>query len=143
METMLENLVLLMIVLGGAKVLIFHLLGKARNEMAATVIDNKTGKLVSIKPNKMDHYNYVYSQEEIYDSMYFEIQYKFKNYMQGGLLNNEQVKYVERYLRNELNDKGKYKNQAHAIYSMLKSPLLDNSVYSQLNTILEDFTHRK
>lgn len=142
MEKMLTDLLLLIIVLGGAKVLLFHLLGKTKYEMAA-VRDNKTGKIVSIGPKIDEHYKYIYSQNEIYGSMYPTIQSKFKLYMQSGALNSEQVKFIERYLRNELNDHKSYKNNAHAIYSMLKSPLLDNQIYQQIDTILEDFTHRK
>lgn len=133
MEELFTNIILLTILIGGGKVLIFHVLGKARQEMAASV-NVKTN-------NKMDHYKYIYSQDDIYKSMYFDTQQKFNRAMRNGQLSNEQIKFIEMYLRRELNNHSHFKNNANAIYSMLKSPLLDNSNYSYLNQVIGDFTH--
>lgn len=123
----------ILLLIGGGKILIFYHLQKMKKNIA------------TLGPtfDKYNHYNYVYSQEEIYNSMYPKIQTKFKFYMQTSQLDGEQIKFLERYLRRELQDHGHYKNNAHAIYSMLKSPQLSNANYRQIDSILEDFTHKK
>lgn len=141
MEKMLENLVLLLIALGGAKVLIFYLMGKTKSEMAATVIDCKTGKVANLSPAISDHYKYIYSQEEIYGSLYSDTQRMFNVAMKNGQLSSEQIRFIERYLRNELNVKeGKFKNNAHCIYSLMRSPILNNDHYHMIQKFILDFT---
>lgn len=134
MENLLGSLMFFMLLIGGGKILIFYHLQKMKKNIAIAGQNSF---------DRYNHYNYVYSQEEIYNSMYPQIQSKFKFCIQTSQLDSEQIKFLERYLRRELQDHGHYKNNAHAIYSMLKSPQLSNSNYLQIERMLEDFTHNK
>ena len=106
---------------------------------------NKLYKGTDIKPTGEDHLALIYSQDEQYDSIYYEVQYLFKNLMQKGVLSREQILFIKNYLRKELKDysymyKGHYKNDANEIYTLLKSPLLNNNNYEYIVNVLKDFT---
>lgn len=94
---------------------------------------------------KTAHLKLVYRQEELYDTMYFETWALFRDLMKSKALSSEQVKFIKFYLKDQVKDykylyQRNYKNDANEIYTLLKSPLLDNSHYRYLVTVLKDFS---
>lgn len=136
---MVENLIEL-----GILFTLITIVGKVIVYRAILQTKNTLYKKTNIKPTA-DHLALVYSQEEQYDSIYYEVQYLFKNLMQKGVLSREQILFIKNYLRQELKDyrhlyTGHYKNDAQEIYTLLKSPLLNNSNYEYIVNVLKDFT---
>jgi hypothetical protein len=82
------------------------------------------------------------TQDEIYLSKYRETKDLFHDAIKAGQLSREQVLYIKLMLNEFLKDymklyPGPYRNDAHEIYSKLKSPLLNNEHYETLiETIL-------
>lgn len=137
-EDLIELGLLFTVIIIGGRILVYRAMLQTRNKFFK-------GTNVKIVP---DHLALVYSQDEIEDSMYFEVQYLFKNLMQQGLLSREQILFIKNYLRKELKDykhlyQGHYKNDAQEIYTLLESPILDNQNYEYIARVLKDFAIRK
>ncbi|WP_139905600.1 hypothetical protein [Clostridium thermarum] len=86
------------------------------------------------------------TQDEIYNSMYHEAKDLFHDSIKAGQLNREQILYIKYSLREFLKDyreyyNAKYKNDAHEIYSLLKSPFLSNEHYTTIITMMNKFIH--
>lgn len=83
------------------------------------------------------------SQSDIYNSIYEDVKELFKSSMRAKRLSREQVLYIKQMLNEFLKPYSKYyqnryKNDAHEIYSKLKSPFLSNVEYQKIsNFILE------
>jgi hypothetical protein len=81
-------------------------------------------------------------QEEVVGSIYPECRDLFKQAMQDKRLTREQIIYFKDKLNERLGTNRRYynksyKNDAHEIYTKLKSPFLDNKDYEVLiNTIM-------
>lgn len=136
-ENLIELMLLFVLIIGGGKILVHRAILQTKNKMY---------KENNIK-SEPDHIQLIYSQDEQYDSIYYEVQYLFKNLMKEGLLSREQILFIKNYLRQELKDyrhlyTGHYKNDAQEIYTLLKSPLLDNSNYEYIIKVLKDFIYK-
>lgn len=63
-----------------------------------------------------------YSRDKETEEKYKEVREMFKFKLQNKEISRGEILGIENYLRELLKDKRKYKNNAHAIYSMLKNP---------------------
>jgi hypothetical protein len=89
-----------------------------------------------------------FTQDKVYKSKYFEARDLFRDSLQGGKLSREQILHIKYSLREFLKDyreyyPSKYKNDAHEIYSLLKSPFLSNEHYSSIITTINKFIQHK
>lgn len=73
-----------------------------------------------------------YTRDEEIEKEYKELRDLFKYKLQHKEISRGQILGIENYLREQLKDRKKYKNNAHAIYSMLKLP---NLTYNHISTI--------
>jgi hypothetical protein len=81
------------------------------------------------------------TQDEIYGSMYQDVKELFGSAMRSRRLSREQIIYIRNMLNGFLKPYNKYynqryKNDAHEIYSKLKSPFLSNKEYQQLSLFI-------
>jgi hypothetical protein len=86
------------------------------------------------------------TQDDIVDSLYYEAKDLFNSSIKSGKLNREQILYIKYSLREFLSNyreyyANRYKNDAHEIYTLLKSPFLCNDHYSSIITTINYFTH--
>jgi hypothetical protein len=84
------------------------------------------------------------TQDEIYKSRYHEAKDLFHDSMKAGQLNREQILHIKYILRESLKDhreyySTKYQNDAHEIYTLLKSPFLSNVEYNSIITTINRF----
>jgi hypothetical protein len=81
------------------------------------------------------------TQEEIYNSMYSQVKELFQTAMWSRRLTREQILYIKNMLNGFLKPYNKYynqgyKNDAHEIYSKLKSPFLSNREYQKISQFI-------
>lgn len=133
LEKLFRLIVFYVLLIGCARILFF--MGKA--EMM-----HKEKKLAKKQVASTEHYKYIYTQDEMDGSLYPLVRAEFNANMKRKRLSHDQIYYIESYLRKQLNDKRKFNNNAHAVYSMLKSPLLTNANYKYLQTVMRDFTNK-
>lgn len=133
LEKLFRLVVFYVLLIGCARILFF--MGKA--EMM-----HKEKKLAKKQVASTEHYKYIYTQDEMDGSLYPLVRAEFNANMKRKRLSHDQIYYIESYLRKQLNDKRKFNNNAHAVYSMLKSPLLTNANYKYLQTVMRDFTNK-
>lgn len=133
LEKLFRLVVFYVLLIGGARILFFF--GKAERM-------HKEKKLAKKQVASTEHYKYIYTQDEMDGSLYPLIRAEFNANMKRKRLSHDQIYYIESYLRKQLNDKRKFNNNAHAVYSMLKSPLLTNVEYQYLQNVLRDFTQK-
>lgn len=133
LEKLFRLIVFYVLLIGCARILFF--MGKA--EMM-----HKEKKLAKKQVASTEHYKYIYTQDEMDGSLYPLVRAEFNANMKRKRLSYDQIYYIESYLRKQLNDKRKFNNNAHAVYSMLKSPLLTNANYKYLQTVMRDFTNK-
>ena len=65
-----------------------------------------------------------YTRDNDVEEEYEVVKDLFKYKLQHKEISRGQIIGIENYLREQLKDKRRYKNNAHAIYSMLKNPTL-------------------
>lgn len=83
------------------------------------------------------------TQEDIYKSLYPKTRDRFKACMAAGMLSRPQIMYVKQLLNDSLGTKTKYYNQhyrndAHEIYTKLKSPFLSNADFEKILDFLNN-----
>jgi hypothetical protein len=81
------------------------------------------------------------TQDEIYNSMYHEVKELFQTAMRSRRLTREQILYIKNMLNGFLKPYSRYysqryKNDAHEIYSKLKSPFLSNKEYQKISSFI-------
>lgn len=81
------------------------------------------------------------TQDEIYNSIYHDVKELFKSAMRAKRLTREQVLYIKQMLNEFLKPYrqyyiNRYKNDAHEIYSKLKSPFLSNKEYEKISSFI-------
>jgi hypothetical protein len=86
------------------------------------------------------------TQDDIVDSLYYEAKDLFNSSIKSSQLNREQILYIKYSLREFLKDyreyyPNHYTNDAHEIYTLLKSPFLNNENYSSVIATIKYFTH--
>lgn len=133
LEKLFRLVVFYVLLIGGARILFF--MGKAERM-------HKEKKLAKKQVASTEHYKYIYTQNETGGSLYPLIRAEFNANMKRKRLSHDQIYYIETYLRKQLDDKRKFNNNAHSVYSMLKSPLLTNADYQYLQTVMRDFTNK-
>lgn len=84
-------------------------------------------------------------QEEVYNTQYFQTKDFFNSSIKSRKITREQILYIKFMLNEFLKEykefyPNRYKNDAHEIYSKLRSPFLDNSHYSKILKVLNNFT---
>ena len=133
LEKLFRLVVFYVLLIGGARILFF--MGKAERM-------HKEKKLAKKQVASTEHYKYIYTQDEMDGSLYPLVRAEFNADMKKKRFTHDQIYYIETYLRKQLNDKRKFNNNAHAVYSMLKSPLLTNVEYQYLQNVMRDFTQK-
>ncbi|MGL5087346.1 MAG: hypothetical protein ACRC68_16795 [Clostridium sp.] len=79
-----------------------------------------------------------YSRDEELEDKYKDLRDAFKNKLQNKEISRGQILGIEEYLRNQLEIKKKYDNNAHAIYSMLKSPAITLNHISTISNFINN-----
>lgn len=77
-----------------------------------------------------------YTRDNDVEEEYEVVKDLFKYKLQHKEISRGQIIGIEYYLREQLKDKRKYKNNAHAIYSMLKNPTLTTNHTSTIKKFL-------
>ena len=77
-----------------------------------------------------------YTREPEVEEEYKKVRDLFKYKLQNKEITRGEILGIENYLREQLKDKKKYKNNAHAIYSMLKQPTLTTNHISTIQNFL-------
>ena len=133
LEKLFRLAVFYVLLIAGARILFF---------MGKTERMHKERNIAKKQVASTEHYKYIYTQDEMDGSLYPLVRAEFNANMKKKRLTHDQIYYIESYLRKQLNDKRKFNNNAHAVYSMLKSPLLTNVEYQYLQNVLRDFTQK-
>lgn len=129
---------LLLIALGVAciKVLAFYIINKIKTAPKRTFDAEEVIRCRHMNPilykEKLKNTIIDYTRDEEIEEEYKELRDLFKYKLQHKEINRGQILGIEKYLREQLKDRNKYKNNAHAIYSMLKQP---NLTYNHISTI--------
>lgn len=84
------------------------------------------------------------TQDDIYKSMYPEAKELFKDAMKNKKLSREQIIYIKSQINDCLGENrkfysSKYSNDAHEIYTKLKSPFLSNRDFTRIIKIIDKF----
>lgn len=132
--------ILLLIILGVAaiKVLTFYIVNKIKVAPKKAFEAEEVIRCGHMDPTlykkKLEDIIIDYTREPEVEEEYKKVRDLFKYKLQHKEISRGQIIGIENYLREQLKDKKKYKNNAHAIYSMLKMP---NLTYNHTSTILK------
>lgn len=132
--------ILLLIILGGVaiKVLTFYIVNKIKVAPKKSFEAEEVIRCRHMNPTlykkKLEDIIIDYTREPEVEEEYKKVRDLFKYKLQHKEISRGQIIGIENYLREQLKDKKKYKNNAHAIYSMLKMP---NLTYNHTSTILK------
>jgi hypothetical protein len=130
--------ILFLIALGVAviKVLTFYIINRIRYSPRKQFDAQEVIKCGHMNPKlykeKLENTIIDYTRDEEIEEEYKELRDLFKYKLQHKEISRGQIIGIERYLREQLKVNKDYKNNAHAIYSMLKLP---NLTYSHISTI--------
>ncbi len=131
-----EKLVLFAVGVMIIKVLTFYIINKIKSAPKRTFEAEEVIQCRHMNPKlyKEQLKNIIidYTRDEEIEEKYKELRDIFKYKLQHKEISRGQLIGIEKYLREQLNNKRKYKNNAHAIYSMLKQP---NLTYDHISTI--------
>lgn len=122
--------ILLLIIVGVAaiKVLTFYIVNKIKVAPRKSFYAEEVIRCGHMNPTlykkKLEDTIIDYTREPEVEEEYKKVRDLFKYKLQHKEISRGQIIGIENYLREQLKDKKKYKNNAHAIYSMLKQPTL-------------------
>lgn len=133
-----EILLLIIVVVATIKVLTFYIVNKIkvapRKSFNAEDVIRYGHMNPTLYKKKLEDTIIDYTREQEVEEEYKKVRDLFKYKLQHKEISRGQIIGIENYLRNQLKDKKKYKNNAHAIYSMLKEPTLTTN---HISTILK------
>lgn len=109
-----------------------------KKELSAEDIIKCRGYHPDIHKKMMDDIIIDYSREEEIEKEYEELRDLFKSKLQNKELSRGKIIGIEQYLRKQLKDNKKYKNNAHAIYTMLKSYYIKKEHISTIKSFLQE-----
>lgn len=122
--------ILLLIIVGVAaiKVLTFYIVNKIKVAPRKSFYAEEVIRCGHMNPTlykkKLEDTIIDYTREPEVEEEYKKVRDLFKYKLQHKEISRGQIIGIEKYLREQLKNKKKYKNNAHAIYSMLKQPTL-------------------
>lgn len=122
--------ILLLIIIGVAaiKVLTFYIVNKIKVTPRKSFDAEEVIRCGHMNPvlykEQLKNVILDYTREPEVEEEYKKVRDLFKYKLQHKEISRGQIIGIENYLRDQLKDKKKYKNNAHAIYSMLKQPTL-------------------
>ena len=130
--------ILLLIIIGVAaiKVLTFYIVNKIKVTPRKSFDAEEVIRCGHMNPvlykEQLKNVILDYTREPEVEEEYKKVRDLFKYKLQHKEISRGQIIGIEKYLRDQLKDNKKYKNNAHAIYSMLKMP---NLTYNHISTI--------
>ena len=135
-----EKLLLIIAGIAVIKVLAFYIVNKIRTAPKRTFDAQEVIRCGHMNPTlyKEQLKNTIidYTRDEEIEKEYRELRDIFKYKLQHKEISRGQLIGIEKYLREQLKDKKQYKNNAHAIYSMLKQPNLTCNHISTIKNFL-------
>jgi len=137
-----DKLILIALGIATIKVLAFYIINKTRTIPKRTLEAEEVIRCGHMNPTlykkQLENTIIDYTRDEEIEKEYLELRDLFKTKLQSKEISRGQLIGIEKYLREQLNVKKNYKNNAHAIYSMLKLPTL---TYNHISTI-EKFLYK-
>lgn len=130
--------ILLLIILGVAaiKVLTFYIINKIKVAPRKSFDAEEVIRCGHMNPvlykEQLKNTIVDYTRDKEVEAEYKKVRDLFKYKLKHKEISRGQIVGIEKYLRAQLKDNKKYKNNAHAIYSMLKMP---NLTYNHISTI--------
>ncbi|MDI9216069.1 hypothetical protein [Clostridium tertium] len=134
--------ILLLIIIGVAsiKVLTFFVVNKIKSTPIRSFDAEEVIRCRHMNPILYKEYqkNTIidYTRDNYVEEEYEVVRDLFKYKLQHKEISRGQIIGIENYLREQLKDKREYKNNAHAIYSMLKNPTLTTNHTSTIKKFL-------
>lgn len=123
-----EILLLIIVVVAAIKVLAFYIINKIKVAPRKTLSADEIIRCRHMNPTlykkKLEDTIIDCTRDKEVEEEYKIVRDLFKYKLQNKEITRGQIIGIENYLREQLKDKKKYKNNAHAIYSMLKQPTL-------------------